>query len=151
MNVYLYRYLTNTDKSQSSANKIKFKAIHHCFDTIGFKSQEINSIYSILAGILHLGNLEFVQDEGVHNDGKCQVSNKHLLHIIAQLFGVDEKEFHDALTQSAIVTRGETLVKQNSLQECVAARDSMSKGIYGRLFSWIVRKINLLLQPTMHE
>jgi myosin-3 len=104
-----------------------------------------------LAGILHLGNLEFTQDEGIHTDGKCEVSNKKLLLIISQLFGVDEKEFHDALTQSTIVTRGETLVKLNTLQECIAARDSMAKGLYGRLFSWIVHKINLLLQPTSSE
>ncbi len=130
---------------------MKFRTIHHCFETIGFKSQEINSIYKILAGILHLGHLEFLQDEGIHNDGKCEVSKKSELLVISQLFGVDEKEFHDALTQSTIVTRGETLVKQNKLQECLATRDSMSKGLYGRLFSWIVHKINLLLQPTLLE
>ena len=52
-----YRYLSNTDVSLSVSNRKNFLAIHNCFETIGFKSQEINSIYSILAGILHLGKL----------------------------------------------------------------------------------------------
>lgn len=71
--------------------------------------------------------------------------------MISQLLGIDKKELQDALTQRGIVTRGETLIRSNSLQECISARDSMSKGLYGRLFSWIVNKINLLLQPSSTE
>lgn len=146
-----FKYLSDIDASQSEVNCIKFRTINTCFETIGFKSQEVNSIYSLLAGVLHLGNLTFFQDEGVHNDGKCHVSNKNSLLIISQLLGVDEKELQIALTECYIVTRGETVTRSNSLQECHSARDSMSKGLYGRLFSWIVNKINLLLQPLVFE
>ena len=102
--------------SLSLTNRSKFFAIHNCFETIGFKSQEVNSIYSLLAGILHLGNLTFLQDEGVHNDGKCHVTNKNSLTIISQLLGIDKKELQDSLTQRSIVTRGETLIRSNSMQ-----------------------------------
>ncbi len=146
-----FKYLSDVDTSLSGINCNKFQTINNCFETIGFKSQEVNSIYSLLAGILHLGNLTFLQDEGVHNDGKCHVSNKHSLNIISQLLGVDEKELQIALTECYIVTAGETLTRSNSMQECHSARDSMSKGLYGRLFSWIVNKINLLLQPLVFE
>lgn len=146
-----YKYLNDIDLTQSAINRQKFATIHHCFEIIGFKSQEVNSIYSLLAGVLHLGNLCFYQQEGIHNDGKCAVVNKGSLSIISQLLGVDEKELQDALTHCSIVTRGETVIKSNSLQECSSARDAMSKGLYGRLFSWIVNKINLLLQPALYE
>lgn len=132
----------------SLSNQSKFNSIHNCFEKIGFKSQEVNSIYSLLAGLLHLGNLTFSQSEGVHNDGKCHVTNDNSLLIISQLLGIDHKELQDSLTQRSIVTRGETLIRPNSLKECHSARDSMAKGLYGRLFSWIVNKINLLLQPS---
>ncbi len=101
--------------------------------------------------MLHLGNINFVQDEGLHHDGKCRITNKNSLIIISQLLGVDEKELQDALTQCSIVARGETVIRPNTLQECQNSRDSMSKGLYGRLFSWIVNKINLLLQPSVFE
>lgn len=143
--------MNEIDYSCSVANRSKFYTIHNCFETIGFKSQEVNSIYSLLSGVLHLGNLVFVQDEGAHHDGKCRVTNRNSLIIISQLLGVDEKELQDALTQCGIVTRGETVVRLNSMQECQSSRDSMSKGLYGRLFSWIVNKINLLLQPSVYE
>ena len=146
-----YRYLKEVDYSASVSNRSKFYTIHNCFETIGFKSQEVNSIYSLLSGVLHLGNLAFVQDEGVHHDGKCRVTNKNSLIIISQLLGVDEKELQDALTQCSIVARGETVVRLNGMQECQSSRDSMAKGLYGRLFSWIVNKINILLQPSAYE
>ena len=144
-----YKYLSDVDPALAEANRAKYHTINNCFETIGFKSQEVNSIYSLLAGVLHLGNLTFLQDEGIHNDGKCHVSNKNSLIIISQLLGVDEKELQFALTQCSIVTRGETVIRSNTMQECQAARDSMSKGLYGRLFSWIVNKTNLLLQPNV--
>jgi myosin-3 len=104
-----------------------------------------------LAGILHLGNVVFLQDEGVHNDGKCRLSNKNSLIVISQLLGVDEKELQYALTQCSIVTRGETVIRSYALKECHTVRDSMAKELYGRLFSWIVNKVNLLLQPSLLE
>ena len=143
-----YRYLNEADGG-SASNRDKLRTIHRCFETIGFKSQEVNSIYSLLAGILHLGNLTFVQDEGVHSDGKCHIADASSLATISQLLGVDDKELQAVLTQCSLVARGETMLRSNSMRESLAARDSMAKSLYGRLFSWIVNKINLLLQPPV--
>lgn len=110
--------------------------------------QDIETIFSILAAILHLGDVEFVESETIHNTKACQLKNTSVIPVLSKLLGIDGKSLVDALTSNTVVTRGESIVKKNSLQEAEATRDAMAKALYGRLFDWIVNFINKLLSPN---
>lgn len=43
---------------------------------------------------------------------------------------------------------GETIIRPNSVEQAMDYRDAIAKSLYGRLFSWIVSKVNPSLNPS---
>ncbi len=54
--------------------------------SLGFSEQTMNSIWSVLAGVLHLGNIEFtaITNNGVEN---TSIGNKDPLMLAAKCLG----------------------------------------------------------------
>ncbi|XP_038821280.1 myosin-IIIb-like isoform X2 [Salvelinus namaycush] len=64
-------------------------------------------------------------------------------------FGVQEEELLRSLTCTLSVTRGEAIRRLHNQQQAEDARDSIAKVAYGRVFGWIVSKVNELLAPNV--
>uniref|UniRef100_A0A2K5Z7E7 Myosin X n=1 Tax=Mandrillus leucophaeus TaxID=9568 RepID=A0A2K5Z7E7_MANLE len=98
--------------------------------------EEVREVSRLLAGILHLGNIEFI------TAGGAQVSFKTALGRSAELLGLDPTQLTDALTQRSMFLRGEEILTPLNVQQAVDSRDSLAMALYACCFEWVIKKIN---------
>ncbi|XP_056592476.1 myosin-IIIb [Triplophysa dalaica] len=144
-----YRYLNGRFGQEDGVQnwRSKYSDVCNAMDMVGFEEQEKVDMMTILAGILSLGNIAF---ETTDSDVlRVTEASRGWLKATAGQFGVQEEDLLKSLTCTTSVTRGEAIQRLHNQQQAEDARDSIAKVAYGRVFGWIVSKINELLAPQV--
>ncbi|XP_068143632.1 LOW QUALITY PROTEIN: myosin-VIIa [Drosophila tropicalis] len=118
-----------------------FADIRAAMKVLSFKPEEVWSIFSLLAAILHLGNLRFKATE-VANLEVAELDDGKNLQNVAQLLGLPTAPLNAALTQRTIFVHGEHVVTSLGKEAAVEGRDAFVKSLYDGIFVRIVRRIN---------
>ncbi|KAG5837074.1 hypothetical protein ANANG_G00235400 [Anguilla anguilla] len=148
-----YTYLTigNCTVCDGRDDKKEYSNIRSAMKVLMFTDTENWEISKLLAAILHMGNLRY-EARTYDNLDACEVVRCVDLSTAAMLLEVDPKDLMNCLTSRTIITRGETVSTPLSMEQALDVRDAFMKGIYGRLFVWIVEKINAAIyKPPSSE
>ncbi|KAF6019198.1 hypothetical protein EB796_022501 [Bugula neritina] len=144
-----YRYTKSCDQTADATfYQNKFEQLQNAMDLVGFSEEEQDDLLAVLSGVLSVGNVDFADKVSSERVGVSQVDD---LAAAAHLFGVKPTDLQECLTRLTNSTRGEQIIINFSRTQAEDARDAVAKVIYGRLFSWIVNKINQRLSPDQRS
>uniref|UniRef100_A0A1B0D0B9 Myosin class i heavy chain n=1 Tax=Phlebotomus papatasi TaxID=29031 RepID=A0A1B0D0B9_PHLPP len=138
-----YRYLTggNSITCEGREDAAEFADIRSAMKVLLFSDSEIWDILKLLAALLHCGNIKY-KATVIDNLDATEITENINVERVANLLGVPVQPLIDALTRKTLFAHGETVVSTLSREQSVDVRDAFVKGIYGRLFILIVKKIN---------
>ncbi|KAF1631281.1 Myosin-IIIb, partial [Eudyptes filholi] len=138
----LYRYISGRFGTQDVAQrwKHKYQEVCNALDMVGFQEQEQVDMQAILAGVLSLGNVTFEPEE---SNGSVKVSEASRGWLKAAAVDVSRQ------LVCCVPCSPWSPSVSCCCSLCADARDSIAKVAYGRVFGWIVCKINELLAENV--
>ncbi|XP_067322572.1 unconventional myosin-VIIa isoform X3 [Anolis sagrei] len=148
---YIYLSMGNCITCDGRDDSKEYSNIRAAMKVLMFTDTENWEISKLLAAILHMGNLRY-EARSYDNLDACEVVHSASLITAASLLEVEPQDLMNCLTSRTIITRGETVSTPLSMEQALDVRDAFVKGIYGRLFVWIVEKINAAIyRPPSQE
>ncbi|KAJ3414709.1 hypothetical protein HDV05_006146 [Chytridiales sp. JEL 0842] len=141
----VYNFLNNgKGPAFNKADLPSMQTLRACMKTLGLTKKVQNDIFQVLAGILHLGNIEFTEMSSRKGDG-AYVKNRSVLAHAANLFGVGEDALETALTTATFLSGDVVCSTFLTIQQSQEARNSLAAILYQVLFRWIIEQINVKL------
>ena len=124
--LFSYVKQVNKKKSDPSTKRQDYSKVCSALKRLGFPQDATNTIWKVLASVLHLGNLKFAEGEKEGTD----IANKDVLKKIGSLLDVESmSELEESLTGRVIAAHGEVVRKLHNVDDAVIARDAFAKVI----------------------
>ncbi|KAI8064149.1 chitin synthase-domain-containing protein [Gongronella butleri] len=139
-----YRYLSNAQNIPAAIDAgDRYERLKQALRSLGIGKRLHARIMQLLAALLHLGNLQFVEDSAVQE--AAFVKNRQDLELVADFLGVPPQALENALTYKTQLIKRDVTTMILHAQQASQQRDNLVTALYSLLFSWLVEKINVKL------
>ena len=138
---FSYLNKSKTFKTVTSEDGTKAAELKDNMKSLGIGRRQQSQIFQTLAALLHLGNMEFVDDPTKPQE-PCTIKNKNLLDLVAGLLGVTSDNLEQTLTYKTKLIRKELCTVFLDAAGSNEQRNSLAKTLYFVVFNWIIEHIN---------
>ncbi|KAJ3303728.1 Unconventional myosin-Ie [Kappamyces sp. JEL0829] len=125
----------------------EFRDMEKAMDICQISPSDKQAIFRIVSGILHLGNIDFVEGEVAN---QAVLRDPETLGFPAYLLGVHEETLKVKLLSRVISTgfgkRGSSYNVPLNVEQARGTRDALAKALYTRMFDWIVQAVNTAME-----
>ncbi|XP_055328094.1 unconventional myosin IC-like [Paramacrobiotus metropolitanus] len=121
----------------------EFREIIHAFDATHFTPKEISDLFTTVAAILHLGNVQFMEDGDY-----AEMKSAEEVVIVSELLGCSRDDLMQALTHRGVHARQEKVLAKFNREQATTSRDSLAKAVYAKTFQWLIQRVNQALQAS---
>ncbi|XP_033248651.1 myosin heavy chain, muscle isoform X18 [Drosophila miranda] len=139
-NIYDYHIVSQGKVTVASIDDSEeFNLTDQAFDILGFTKQEKEDVYRITAAVMHMGGMKFKQrgrEEQAEQDGEEEGGR------VSKLFGCDPAELYKNLLKPRIKVGNEFVTQGRNVQQVSNSIGALCKGVFDRLFKWLVKKCN---------
>ncbi|KAK6027930.1 myosin head, partial [Ostertagia ostertagi] len=141
-----YWFVAQAELSIDGVNDTEeFQMTDEAFDILNFSAQEKMDCYRLMAGHMHMGAMKFKQrprEEQAEPDGQEDAEKA------TAMYGIDVDQFLKALVSPRVKVGTEWVSKGQNVDQVNWAIGAIAKGLYARVFHWLVKKCNLTLRST---
>ncbi|XP_062888168.1 unconventional myosin-If-like [Mobula hypostoma] len=147
---YFYLNQSGTDKVDGTDDKKDFAETMNAMQVIGIPDDIQMMVLQIIAGILHLGNISFVEDGNY-----AKVEDEDRLAFPVYLLGIDQGKMREKVTSRKMDSKWggktESINMTLNVQQAGYTRDALAKALYARLFDYLVDAVNKAMQKPYEE
>ncbi|XP_032415456.1 myosin IEb isoform X3 [Xiphophorus hellerii] len=147
---YFYLNQSGTYTVEDVDDRKDFSDTMAAMSVVGLSLDDQDSVLQLVAGILHLGNIGFREENNY-----AVVESQDFLAFPSFLLGISQDGLCNKLTSRVMDSKwgGKTesiSVTLNTEQACFS-RDALSKALYARLFDYLVDCVNKAMQKETEE